>query len=271
VIVVLVEAAALWQVLGDQVALMFGGAGAVVHRQRSWFAVLTGETSAEMNIAGLAATATAGDAGRLVAAIDAVGDGAIVAVSEQLADHATAPLAAAGFSRVGTPDALMVRPAGPPAAISTCAYEIRRAGAEDVRRAEPVVVAAHGLEVGVIDRAFNLDALARGQLGAWAAWDGDVPVSVAWLTLEPPLPGVWEVMTHPAYRRRGAARAILTRAMADAADVALAGFFLWSTPAGRPLYSALGFSVLEEVAAWARGLSDEELALLEAASAPELA
>lgn len=93
-------------------------------------------------------------------------------------------------------------------------------------------------------------------------------MSLAWLTLGPPLPGVWEMMTDPAYRRRGIARAILTRAMAEVADSATSGFFLWATPAGRPLYAALGFDVAEEVPVWARGLSDEELALTEAVQSP---
>jgi len=260
------ETTALWRVLGEQVALMYGGgARAVVHLEPSWFAVLSGEASAEMNVAGLAPTATPEDAGRLVAAIDAAGDRAIIAVSERLGPLVTAPLAADGFALVGAPDALMLRRGLPLPAIASCPFEIRRATGDDVRRAEPVIVAAHGLEPGVVGRAFNFAALADGRMGCWIAWDGEVAVSLAWLTLEPPLPGVWEMMTHPAYRRRGAGRAILTRAMAEVADAALDGFFLWSTPAGRPLYASLGFEVAEELPAWARGLSDEELALLEVA------
>lgn len=258
------EATALWRILGQQVALMYGGgARAVAHLEPSWFAVLSGETSAEMNVSGLFATATAEDAAHLVAAIDAGADGAIIAVSERLEAPVTEPLARAGFAIVGTPDVLMLRRGLPLPAIASCPFEIRRATGDDLRRAEPVIVAAHGLEPGVVGRAFNLEALADGRMGCWIAWDGEVAVSLAWLTLEPPLPGVWEMMTHPAHRRRGAARAILTRAMAEVADSATDGIFLWATPAGRPLYASLGFEVTEEVPVWARGLSDEELALLE--------
>jgi len=262
------ESTALWRILGQQVALMYGGGTrAVVHLEPSWFAVLSGEASAEMNVAGLNATASAKDAAHLVAAIDAVADGAIIAVSERLGVQATAPLAADGFAIVGTPDTLMLRRGLPLPAIASCPFEIRRATDDDLHRAEPVIVAAHGLEPGVVGRAFNLGALADGRMGCWIAWDGEVAVSLAWLTLEPSLPGVWEMMTHPAYRRRGAARAILTRAMAEVADAATDGFFLWATPAGRPLYASLGFEVTEEVPVWARGLSGEELALLEGAPA----
>jgi GNAT superfamily N-acetyltransferase len=258
-----------WRTLADQVALMCGGGPrAVVHRGAEWFAVLSGEASAEMNVGGLAPGATTRDAELLVAAIDAAGEGAIVPVAAGLPAGVTAPLAAAGFAPVGTPDALMLRRGRPLPPIASCPFEVRRAGAADVRRAEPVVVAAHGLEPGVVDRAFNLRALADGRMGCWVAWDGDTAVSVGWLTLGPPLPGVWEMMTHPAYRRRGAGRAILTTAMAAAADLATEGFFLWATPAGRPLYASLGFELLEEVPAWARGLSDDEVALLEASPPP---
>jgi GNAT superfamily N-acetyltransferase len=262
------ESRMLWRVLGDQVALMYGGGPrAVVHREASWFAVLSGEASAELNVGGLLPSATHWDARRLVAAIDAVGEGAIVPVSARLPDEVTASLAAAGFARVDSLDALMVHPGRPLPPVASCRFEIRRATAADVRTAEPVVVAAHGLQPGVVDRAFNLNALGDGRMGCWIAWDGEIAVALAWLTLEPPVPGVWEMMTHPAYRRRGAARAILTQAMAEVAAVAhpaIEGFFLWSTPAGRPLYTSLGFEAAEEVPAWVRGLSDEELALLEA-------
>ena len=250
--------------LADQVALMYGGGPrAVVRRGDAWFAVTSGETSAEMNVGGLAPAATPQDAERLVAAIDEAAEGAIIPVASRLSDEVTAPLAAAGFERAGTPDTLMIRRGLPLPPIASCPFEVRRADAADVRRAEPVIVAAHGLEPGVVDRAFNLAALADGRMGCWVAWDGDVAVSIGWLTLEPPLPGVWEMMTHPAHRRRGAARAILTRAMSEAAAAATEGFFLWATPAGRPLYAALGFEVIEEVPAWTRGLSDEEMALLD--------
>jgi GNAT superfamily N-acetyltransferase len=255
----------LWRVFGDQVAMMYGGGTrAVVHLESSWFAVLSGETSAEMNIAGLAPTATARHTKRLVTAIGAVGQGAVVAVSQGLAGDVTAPLAESGFACVGAPDALMLRAGRPLPAVTACPFQVRRATVGEVLRAEPVIVAAHGLEPGVVGRAFNLAALADGRMGCWIAWDGDLAVSLGWLTLGQPLPGVWEMMTQPAYRRRGAARAILTRAMAEVADSAPDGFFLWATPAGRPLYASLGFEVCEEVPAWARGLSAEELALLEA-------
>jgi GNAT superfamily N-acetyltransferase len=256
-----------WEVLAAQVALVYGGGPrATVRRGGSWFAVLSGEACAEMNVAGLGPAATAGDAARLAEALSPA-DGAIVAVASRLSDATLAPLAAAGYVVVGTPDTLMARSPRRLPPVADAPFSVRRSTVEELRRAEPVIVAAHGLAPGVVDRAFNLAALEDGRLGTWIAWADDTPVSVGLMTLEPPIPGVWEMMTDPGYRRRGAARAILTRAMREAVDAAgdaVEALFLWATPAGRPLYDALGFAVIEEIPVWARGLSDEELALLEA-------
>ncbi|MDO4262627.1 MAG: GNAT family N-acetyltransferase [Deinococcus sp.] len=64
------------------------------------------------------------------------------------------------------------------------------------------------------------------------------------LTRDDPQPWrgrVVNVWTHPAQRRQGVARQLVTHALAAAAARGVRVLSLGTTPAGRPLYEALGF------------------------------
>jgi GNAT superfamily N-acetyltransferase len=90
------------------------------------------------------------------------------------------------------------------------------------------------------------------------------------LTWDEGLVGVWEMMTSPGHRRRGAGRAVLAAALAATAALGPSGTLLWASPMGRPLYEALGFEVFDEVVPWVRGGTAEELALIGAAVRKDL-
>jgi len=70
------------------------------------------------------------------------------------------------------------------------------------------------------------------------------------------------MMTPPRHRRRGAARAVLTRALAEAAAEGgpVDQIVFWSTPLGRPLYESLGFEVADVLQVWTLGASPEDMA-----------
>jgi hypothetical protein len=104
------------------------------------------------------------------------------------------------------------------------------------------------------------DPSRRDDVSTWIAWDGDEPISVVWLTHGDQI-GVWEMMTPPVHRRRGAARAVLTVALTESWQPSTQGAFLWSTPAVRPLYQSLAFDVLDEPTVWATPGSDIGVAL----------
>ena len=74
-------------------------------------------------------------------------------------------------------------------------------------------------------------------------------------------------MTSPRHRRRGAARAVLTTALASHAAEGELGTFLWASPMGRPLYESLGFVPFDDVIPWIRGGTEEELAMIGASIA----
>jgi len=95
------------------------------------------------------------------------------------------------------------------------------------------------------------------------AWDGFEPVSWTYVTRIDGTSALFDMMTPPQHRRRGAARALLKRALADAAardGGRTESTVFWATPMGRPLYEALGFSVVDDVTLWTYGASADELA-----------
>jgi len=141
----------------------------------------------------------------------------------------------------------------------------RAATAGDLADADRILAEAHGTSPGTVDRVFNLDGWRSGRLGCWVAREGADPASSVWLTWEGGLVGVWEMMTSPRHRRRGAGRAVLTAALIDTAGLGPRGTLLWASPMGRPLYEALGFEVFDEVIPWVRGGTAAELALIGAA------
>ena len=105
--------------------------------------------------------------------------------------------------------------------------------------------------------------LDRPDVGGWVAWDGDEPVSCVYVTRVGRTLGFFDMMTPPRHRRRGAGRAVLTNALAEAwtwdgTDADHVAF--WASPAGRPLYEAMGFTVVDDVSVWTYGASPEDMA-----------
>ena len=105
------------------------------------------------------------------------------------------------------------------------------------------------MEEALLARVLERDPGVDDGVSTWIAWDVDEPVSVVWLTHGDRI-GVWEMMTAPEHRRRGAARAALGAALATTWENSTQGAFLWASPAGRALYEALGFDALDEPSIW---------------------
>ncbi len=252
----------LWTILGRHGARLYAGAPAFVgwSSERA-FANLTGEPYLDLNIACLHGQATADDAGALLEVVDAAAAPAVIPVSPTVDPGVAGRLAAAGFVALPT-EATMWRPPGP-IEPRPGTFDVRRVDDESDRAAAGRVIAeAHGVAFDVIDRVIDVDAWHAGVVGCWIAWDGDEPTAAVWLTTGDRTVGVWEVMTSPRHRRRGAARAVLTTALDAFSSSAPDGAALWATPMGRPLYATLGFEVVEEVTPWVRGGTAEELAMI---------
>ncbi len=258
------ESARFWATLGRHGARLYsGGSGFVGWASDRSFANLTGEPNLDLNIACLYGAATEADAEALLAVIDSVDAPTVVPVSPTVAPGVSRCLVAAGFIAMEATEAAMWRPPVPVTVNEAGPFTVRRAESpNDLAAAGRVLADAHGTASDVIERVFGLDELRAGTISCWIAWDGEEAASTAWLTVGDGLVGVWEMMTSPRHRRRGAARAALTTGLAALAADIPDGAILWASPDGRPLYLGLGFEVVEEVTAWVRGGTAEELALI---------
>jgi GNAT superfamily N-acetyltransferase len=90
-----------------------------------------------------------------------------------------------------------------------------------------------------------------GDFVAWLVEIDDLPAGTAAILWYPHPPGprsligleayVLNVYTKPKFRRRGVARALIARVIADARAVGVRRIWLRSSREGRPLYEELGF------------------------------
>jgi hypothetical protein len=192
----------------------FYGAGprAAIHREPTWFALLSGEHEAELNVCGLLPGATADSARELMTAIDTLDLPAIVFVSE-FADPAVADcLAAEGYETADIEEPLMR--AGRPPLPAESGFSVRPAvDASDVAAAVALTSEAHAVSGDLLQRTFAR-AAENDSVRVWLAFDGDEPVSVAWLGRAGEALGVKEMTTPARHQRRGAGRAVLTAALA---------------------------------------------------------
>ena len=127
--------------------------------------------------------------------------------------------------------------------------------ADDLVGLEVILEAAIMMSPEIARRQFALEWLVGDGLGSWVAWDGDQPVSAVTLSWDAQGCAVWETMTMPAHRRRGAGRTALIAALNDVLRPSMTGSVLVTTPLGRPLYESLGFIALDESITWTRGAS----------------
>ncbi len=102
-------------------------------------------------------------------------------------------------------------------------------------------------------------AALSGAARVWIAWDGAEPVSVIWIGRRDRWLGVMEMMTPERHQRRGAGRALMTRALAEEWSAETESALLIATPAGRRLYESIGFAAVDEILTRYRGLEDDVL------------
>ncbi len=69
--------------------------------------------------------------------------------------------------------------------------------------------------------------------------------------------GIWSMATPPELQRRGAGKAALLGAIAHHLRQGAEAFYLIATPAGKPLYDAVGFRTVEEFPIWVSGDTDQ--------------
>ncbi|TMD17475.1 MAG: GNAT family N-acetyltransferase [Chloroflexi bacterium] len=71
------------------------------------------------------------------------------------------------------------------------------------------------------------------------------PISTVTISGEGSVIGIWSMATDPELQRQGAGRAALAGAMTHRWSLGARAFYLIATPAGKPLYDAVGFTTVE--------------------------
>ncbi|MGH3140825.1 MAG: GNAT family N-acetyltransferase, partial [Gaiellales bacterium] len=228
--------------------MTIGPAGSA-RRGDGWFAMVSGEQSAELNMCSLTPGAAVEAVDELV---DVLGpDIPAVVFRSQLADPATTSrLEQLGFSTAEQREPLMVcqRPPAP----TESSFRIRRATEDEIGDGIAISSEAHEVDRGMLER--TLARTRRDVIELWLAWDGDEPVSAVWLLRDDGVIGVWSMMTPRRHQRRGAGRALLTAALAGTWSPQTQFAVLIATPAGRRLYESVGFAAADEVTTSFRGI-----------------
>ena len=258
------EAARLWRRYAEHAAVLFrSGPGPLHHATDRWFFTASGAQHVDMNQGALYGDATAADAERLAEAVVAAGVPCLLGCSDGVTERVAGSLRAAGFELLPNREAIFWRP-GPPAAPEPSPFEVRRVRSRDELAAmQSIFLEAHGYSAESIDQIYGGRLEGDEGFSAWLAWDGAEPVSFTIVIAVGASLSIWEVMTPPRHRRRGAARAVVAGALAAVAEAAshpIEETLFWASPAGRPLYETMGFVVADEVDAWAIGASPEDLA-----------
>jgi GNAT superfamily N-acetyltransferase len=124
---------------------------------------------------------------------------------------------------------------------------VRRADDEDYESVVQLVTDSNSFgrevaEVGV--------AILREEVGSpiiWLLHDNGVPVSTVSSAVVEDAVCIWSMATPPRYRKRGYGRAVLSHALHHAYECrgAVHGL-LAASPAGKPVYDATGWLVVEE-------------------------
>ncbi len=259
-------AARLWRLYARHAAIVLGGGPAsTVALDERWFVVTSGSGHVDLNqgaVFGGAGTADVVALG-VVAAMADVPMLLGCSATAGTVDDIDAPLAAAGFVPLAATERLFQMAGVPKLAAEPPPFAVRRVASDlDHQAMHAMFLEVHGYVRDLTEALFGRP-IRSGSISGWLAWDGEEAVSFAIVARVERSLSIWEVMTPLRHRRRGAGRAIVIEALgaeAAAAREPIAETLFWSSPAGKPLYDALGFREVDTVRAWARGASDDDLA-----------
>ena len=258
------EASRLWSLYAQHAAVLFrSGPNPDFHATDRSFFVASGSDHVDMNQAALFGPADAEDAERLAAWVVSAGVPCLLACSDGVLERVEPALRQAGFVHLPTREAIFRRP-GPPKQPEASAFEVRRVDRDgDVAAMLGIFEEAHGYDPASIAALYGGRVHGDPDFSAWLAWEGPEPISFVIVIAVGASLSIWEVMTPQRHRRRGGARAVVEAALAGVAaerSEPVEETLFWASPAGRPLYEAMGFVIADEIDAWTLGASAEDLA-----------
>jgi len=253
----------LWPIYGRHAAaILRHGPQPFAAEGPGWSLALSGAAHVDLNQVALYAGADRGTVREVVGRAAASGVPILLAVSTGLAIAVDDILTAAGFLRSPSEEALFWATEAPTP--KQALFEVRRAANPvDLAGISQIFVDVHDYEPDLVGSMYGPAVLDDPAIEAWLALDGDGPVSCAFVTHGGRTLGLFDVMTPPHHRRRGAARALIDGALSSAAASqpgGIDGIVFWASPFGRPLYESLGFRIADLVTVWTLGASAEDLA-----------
>lgn len=133
----------------------------------------------------------------------------------------------------------------------------------DDARVELVAPADYSQVRGLLEPAFGLspetasvaipDRLgSMTNVSVWGLRERDTLVSCVVAYAEADVLSIWSMATPPVHRRRGYAKALMQSVMARSGGSGVRAVICSASPDGAPLYSALGFGVIERWQLWSR-------------------
>jgi GNAT superfamily N-acetyltransferase len=149
------------------------------------------------------------------------------------------------IGQVSLPFLIRQLPELPKYAIEADSLNIRRAAVEDHQTYQATMAAGFGGPVELFAPFSAASVLSAPGMTAWLAEERGTPVGTGFGVLTGNWVGVFNIATHPGYRRRGYGRAMIAAVLRDAYSAGARGAFLHGTPTGALLYESMGFSRAE--------------------------
>ena len=255
--------AEIWRSYGEHAARLLarGPSPRSVIGERFFF-VASGSPHVDLNQAALYSEAGRADALEIARLATLADVPVLLGCSAAVPEDVKGSLKAAEFIRFTRHENLFWMPGTPPRSANT-PFRVRRMTTEsDVAAMVAMFTEIHGYDPALTRSLFGTLDPADSEVSCWIAWDADEAVSLAFITRAQKSLGLWEVMTPVRHRRRGGARAVVVAGLDEVARTIdrLDHTVFWSSPAGRPLYVALGFGIADEIDVWVRGASEADLA-----------
>jgi N-acetylglutamate synthase len=243
-------------------AMLSAGPAPQVVRTSGAFIALSGAPHVDLNQAVVFGDGDQRDAQAIAEVASAADVPCLLGISATVHHDVSQVLREAGFEPLPEREALFFAPQVPP--VGPSAFQVARVvSSQDLAGVRRVFAESHDYDPDLVARMWGTELLDRADVGGWLAWDGYEPVSCVFVTRVGRSLGVFDMMTPTRHRRRGAARAVLTQALLDATawdNAAADAVAFWASPAGRPLYESLGFTVVDDLDVWTLGASPEDLA-----------
>jgi GNAT superfamily N-acetyltransferase len=129
--------------------------------------------------------------------------------------------------------------------VDSDSLHVRRATIEDCSTYQVTMAAGFEGPAELFSPFSSLSVLGAPRMMAWLAEEKGIAVGTGFGVLIGNWVGIFNIATHPDYRRRGYGRAMIKTVLQDAYSAGARAAFLHGTPTGTLLYESMGFGRAE--------------------------